>query len=629
MTHYFLQTVLQPHLAARASPATPANAAALAPTPPALRGGATYGSMPAPTRREAGDGRDVSGDLEGRVLLHFSSDEDVDGSSSRLGGLDGSTAAREAGDGDGDRGGDRQMFGHPNGLFVLCATETWERYSYYAMRALLVLYMRDVLLARGAWSDVWGMRALASAYGAPDDDAPDETRDRQVLALASRLYGLYTALVYLTPLLGGYLADRHFGAHPLIVLGAATMGVGHALLAHRRAFLVGAALIVLGNGCFKPNVSTRVGRLYDRGDSRRDVAFGIFYCGINLGAAVAPVAAGMLHAADGYEAGFVSAAVGMAACLATYAFFGYLIDAGEEQAAARKSGGGGWRGHDARAGGAVHEFDALEGADGRAVGSRGVGSAVGSSIPAADPVQGVRIRRQSDLARVVRRHRRRLGAMLAVCALSAGFWCAYEQQGNTTALFADQWVDLAGAPTEFVQSINPVLILALTPAVTRTWERQRRNGNEPSQITKMAIGAGLCAASYVVLAVAAAASGAGTAGSTATKNQMSFVWLFVHLAVLTTGELYLSPVGLSFITTAAPVELASVSVGAWFLSSFAGNYLSGELGSLYAFTPAPTFFFIVASTAAAVSAALWLASPALTRELDPATVDDDDGYEQI
>ena len=219
--------------------------------------------------------------------------------------------------------------------------------------------------------------------------------------------------------------------------------------------------------------------------------------------------------------------------------------------------------------------------------------------------------------------------MLAVCALSAGFWCAYEQQGNTTALFADQWVDLAGAPTEFVQSINPVLILALTPAVTRTWERQRRNGNEPSQITKMAIGAGLCAASYVVLAVAAAASGAGTAGSTATKNLMSFVWLFVHLAVLTTGELYLSPVGLSFITTAAPVELASVSVGAWFLSSFAGNYLSGELGSLYAFTPAPTFFFIVASTAAAVSAALFFASPALTRELDPATVDDDDGYEQM
>ena len=115
--------------------------------------------------------------------------------------MDGSTAAREAGDGDGDRGGDRQMFGHPNGLFVLCATETWERYSYYAMRALLVLYMRDVLLARGAWSDVWGMRALASAYGAPDNDAPDETRDRQVLALASRLYGLYTALVYLTCLL--------------------------------------------------------------------------------------------------------------------------------------------------------------------------------------------------------------------------------------------------------------------------------------------------------------------------------------------------------------------------------------------------------------------------------------------
>jgi len=210
---------------------------------------------------------------EGRVLL---GDEPNEGAAPRgshepPGGFDGMTPTAY------DDRADGTFYGHPRGLFVLCATETWERYSYYAMRALLVLYMRDVLLARGEWNDVWGMSTLARAYGAPDDDAPDDVRDKQVLALASRLYGLYTACVYLTPLFGGYLADRFFGAHPLILVGASLMGCGHAALAHRPAFLLGALLIVLGNGCFKPNISTRVGSLYERGDRRRDVAFGIFY----------------------------------------------------------------------------------------------------------------------------------------------------------------------------------------------------------------------------------------------------------------------------------------------------------------------------------------------------------------
>ena len=214
-----------------------------------------------------------SAEHEGRVLLGDETDEGAAprGSHAPPGGFDGMTPTAY------DDRADGTFYGHPRGLFVLCATETWERYSYYAMRALLVLYMRDVLLARGEWDDVWGMSTLARAYGAPDDDAPDDVRDKQVLALASRLYGLYTACVYLTPLFGGYLADRFFGAHPLILVGASLMGCGHALLAHRPAFLLGALLIVLGNGCFKPNISTRVGSLYERGDRRRDVAFGIFY----------------------------------------------------------------------------------------------------------------------------------------------------------------------------------------------------------------------------------------------------------------------------------------------------------------------------------------------------------------
>lgn len=163
------------------------------------------------------------------------------------------------------------------------------------MRALLILFMKDVLLARGRWTGVVGMQTLAAIYGAPDDDADDATRDKQVLALASRVYGLYTAFVYFTPLFGGYLADGFFGTHAMIVVGAVLMGCGHGFLAMHPAFLLGMCLIALGNGCFKPNISTRVGSLYAAKDTRRDAAFSIFYCGINLGAMLAPLVAGSLR----------------------------------------------------------------------------------------------------------------------------------------------------------------------------------------------------------------------------------------------------------------------------------------------------------------------------------------------
>ena len=154
------------------------------------------------------------------------------------------------------------------------------------------------------------------------------------------------------------------------------------------------------------------------------------------------------------------------------------------------------------------------------------------------------------------------------------------------------------------------------------------DGTEPTQVTKMAIGSMLCSLSYLILAAAASASGVGGAGAEPTKNQMSFGWLFLHLVVLTAGELYLSPVGLSFVTAAAPSELIGLSMGAWFLSSFAGNYLSGELGSLYAYVGAPRFFTIVAGVAGTVGAALFASSKRLTRELDPSALVEDD-YERI
>lgn len=171
----------------------------------------------------------------------------------------------------------------------------------------------------------------------------------------------------------------------------------------------------------------------------------------------------------------------------------------------------------------------------------------------------------------------------------------------------------------YAPAVNPFMILALTPATTRLWEWQARRGSEPTQITKMSIGAGLVSVSYVILAAAASASGAGAdpAGSDGGTSKMGAGWLILHLAVLTAGELYLSPVGLSFMTVVAPRELASVMMGVWFLSSFLGNYLSGELGALYAYMAAPAFFSVVALIAAGVSAAMLVSSRPLMHLLDP------------
>ena len=359
------------------------------------------------------------------------------------------------------------------------------------------------------------------------------------------------------------------------------------------------------------------------------------HSGINLGAALAPLVAGSLHRREGYEAGFLSAAFGMAVCLVTYQGLQWVITDSLRRKGTHRGGlGTRWF----RGGADDDVFDDFE-ADGAVRsrrGNRGVGGSNPTGRDARDHTTAVTSTHGGSthggtsftFTEVCAKHKTRLSAMAAVCVLSAGFWCAYEQQGNTTALFADQWVDLSGTPTEFVQSVNPVLILALTPAVTRIWDRQRLMGTEPTQVTKMAIGSMLCALSYLILAAAASASGVGGAGAEPTKNQMSFGWLFLHLVVLTAGELYLSQVGLSFVTTAAPSELIGLSMGAWFLSSFAGNYLSWELGSLYAYVGAPRFFTIVAGVAGTVGAALFASSKRLTRELDPSALVEDD-YERI
>src|SRR5215468_4994056 len=209
------------------------------------------------------------------------------------------------------RQGARDLFGHPRGLTFLFATEMWERFSYYGMRALLVLYMVKLLLLPGHADNVIGLGALR--YLLESMSGPLE-----VQPFASHIYGLYTGLVYLTPVFGGIIADRVLGHRRTVIIGALLMALGHFMMAFERLLLFALVILILGNGAFKPNMSSQVGELYPGGDPRRDRAYSIFYVGINIGAFLAPLVCGTLGERVGWHYGFGAAGVGMLIGLATY-----------------------------------------------------------------------------------------------------------------------------------------------------------------------------------------------------------------------------------------------------------------------------------------------------------------------
>src|SRR3954467_14066252 len=206
-----------------------------------------------------------------------------------------------------------EFLGHPRGLAFLFATEMWERFSYYGMRALLVLYMVKYLLQPGQAGSVLGYDAIKAALEVVSGPL-------SVQALASQIYGLYTGLVYLTPIFGGLLADRVLGQRRTVIIGAVLMAIGHFMMAFESLFLLALLVLILGNGAFKPNISTQVGGLYAPDDRRRDRAFSIFYVGINLGAFLAPLVCGTLGEEVGWHYGFAAAGVGMTLSLAIYLY---------------------------------------------------------------------------------------------------------------------------------------------------------------------------------------------------------------------------------------------------------------------------------------------------------------------
>lgn len=420
--------------------------------------------------------------------------------------------------------------GHSPGLATLFGSEMWERFSYYGMRALLVLYMVDELLKPERMNAALGLAALKSGLETLSGPLGPQP-------LASQIYGLYTGLVYLTPILGGLVADRWLGRTRTVALGAGLMVAGHFLMAYEPLFLVALSLIALGCGAFKPNISTQVGELYPRNDSRRDRAYSIFYVGINIGAFFAPLVCGTLGEKLGWHYGFMSAGVGMAIGLTIYL-----------------------RG---RAG--------LPGDRPRATPAPEVGD--------------VQFRR----------------AFLGIAWLflpSALFWAAFEQQGNTIAIWAEQFTDrgvnLFGwrgeIPVTWFQAFNPLMIFLFTPPLVAFWGWLARRGWEPSTVRKLSFGCLGVAASFAVMALAAAVSDGGKA---------SWLWLLLYFTLVTLSELHFSPITLSLVSHLAPEGARSALMGAWFTSMFLGNLLAGWIGSFWANLTSVQIFLLVGGLGAA------------------------------
>jgi proton-dependent oligopeptide transporter, POT family len=429
-----------------------------------------------------------------------------------------------------------EIFGHPIGLYVLFFTEMWERFSYYGMRALLVFYMTKYLFMPEHAATVVGhasiVRAIEWVFG------PMNTQ-----ALSSQIYGLYTGFVYLTPVLGGIVADRWLGQRKTVIVGGIIMAIGHFLMASSSLFYPALFLLILGNGAFKPNVSTQVGALYPPGDPRRDRAYNIFYVGINLGAFLSPIVCGILGETWGWHWGFGAAGVGMVAGVILYVW-------GQKYLAPDNL---------------MNES--------------------GGVAPAKQPF--------------TLPEWQKIGALVVLCLLNVLFWAVYEQQGNTLALWADgntnrKLLTMFGSswemPASVFQAVNPFFIFLFTLGINPLWAWQARRGTEPNSVAKMAIGCFLLAVSFLIMIGGARVYESG--------GLASAWWLIGCTALLTVGEIYLSPVGLSLVTKISPARIVSLMMGVWLLSSFFGNYLSGYLGTYWEKVSHERFFIWMAGLSA-------------------------------
>ncbi|MEK7703884.1 MAG: peptide MFS transporter [Myxococcota bacterium] len=472
------------------------------------------------------------------------------------------------------------FLGHPKGLYVLFFTEMWERFAYYGMRAILMLYMVEHLHF--------------------------DTRT------AGTVYGAYTGLVYFTPVLGGYLADRYLGQRTSIIIGGLLMALGEfgLGLGPIAFFYTSLGLIILGNGFFKPNISVIVGQLYGEDDPRRDGGFTIFYMGINLGAFFSPLVCGTLGQKVGWHWGFFAAGVGMLFGLVVYVWGQrYLGERGKldpnrthlsEEAAAK----------------AMHA-DAKAAAKRAATLLFGLGVAV---LLVAIYVGYVTSPRWGFVAvgmgavvmmlsyvlthsQANERHRVLVVLILAVFG-NVIFWSAFEQAGSSLTLFAERSTDLSvplvngSMPSSWFQSFNPLYIILFAPVFSWMWVKLAKFGREPSTPMKFAIGMSMLALGFVVMVAGGAVADKGV--------QVSMGWLSLAYLLHTFGELCISPVGLSMVTKLAPKRFASLMMGIWFASMSVANLVGGLFAGEYDTMSKALFFAIPVVTAGSAAVLLFL-----------------------
>ncbi|MFD8482743.1 peptide MFS transporter [Kitasatospora sp. NPDC059673] len=437
--------------------------------------------------------------------------------------------------------GGRTFLGHPRGLATLFMTETWERFSFYGMRALLVVYMSTKAAEGGL-----GMQ----------------------VATATAVYSVYNAMVYLLALPGGWIADRLLGARRTVALGGGIIMVGHFLLAvpSKAAFFGGLVFIAVGSGLLKANISTMVGHLYDGpNDPRRDGGFTIFYMGINLGAFLAPLVIGTVGQEVNWHLGFALAGVGMALGLIQYlvgsrhlsptsSVVTSPIGAAERRAVLRKAGL--WLA-------VAAVFYGVVAGTGHFTVSWAIWplSLAGIAVPV---LVFARIRRDKELTG---EERSRMSGYLWFFAAAAVFWMIYDQSGSTLSVFAER--NTAGTlfgfsfPSSWFQSLNPLYIMALAPVFAWLWNYAAARRRNPSTTAKFAFGLLMIGLSFLVMMLAMAAASGGV--------KVTPLWLAVVYLIQTTGELTLSPVGLSVTTKLAPAKYASQMMGIWFLAVTAGD----------------------------------------------------------
>ncbi len=431
------------------------------------------------------------------------------------------------------------LLGHPRGLFVLFFAEMWERFCYYGMRALLVLY-------------------VAAQFGSKQEQA-------------SIRYGAFTALVYALGIFGGSIADRVLGYRRSIVVGGLVMAAGLFLLMipNEDMFILGLATIVVGNGLFKPNISTIVGKLYKPGDARRDGGFTIFYMGINIGALLAPIACEWISRAMGpaghpdYRYGFMLAGIGVLLGVVCFGLGGSQLQGQGKAPAGREGmlpilqvlggiavvipltyyllGKGGWVGY----------------------------IIIGLSVLMTGYLVSIALKSAKEL-------KQQMMVLLLLLACSTIFWMCFEQAGNSLNFFADQHINPLtlgkwSMPGPWFQSVNSLFIVLLGPIFAALWVILDKRGLNPSIPAKFGV-----ALVLVALGLAFLMSGFSSADA---AGKISWLWLTGLYFIHTNGELCLSPVGLSAMTKLAPAKIGGMVMGAWFLSIALGNFLAGLVGS--------------------------------------------------